>query len=528
VAALIALILAVPAWMLSDDFLSFSVFGDDFAYVGEARDAPTLIGHLMTPHNTHVVPIFRLWTYILTAIAGRLEALPAVLAFASYLALVAAMLAVGGLVARETRQTATALGAMALLGLSSVTFPAITWYSASQALWAGTAIVVTLVLAQSWAEKGGPLRFAAVVLGTLAAPTFWSGGLAAGPAAIAYLAAKKSPRGRRQTILLVGAVAFATIIAALVILVQSRRHIQSTKNVWEQHPDLWPRPIQAVLHTAQALVEACLFGNLGVEALTTPGQAIALLVALAAFHAWSRGEPGRFRPLEAAGVATAVTSGLVEFLFRGNFPYSSLRPLGWYFAIPQVGTVLFLAGWWAALRDVPPKRITRLQLAAIVGWVVLLCAIHVPRERQQLLANAPPFAPNEASAFPTTALRVQRALYYKNEFHERQARALARLDRLGRILSRAGVSPDDLRDAFGRVLVPGIPELQTSTDAFTMLIPRPRNSRAIDALAAQRAEIAELLQPEPEPVPFWLDPSDKVSRAVREVSKQPAPGPAPR
>src|SRR5262249_40967293 len=161
------------------------------------------------------------------------------------------------------------------------------------------------------------------------------------------------------------------------------------------------------------------------------------------------------------------------------------------------------------------------------AFVIVLCVIQIPRERQQLLANAPTFAPNEASAFPTTELRVARALYYKVELHERQNRALARLDRLDPILPRTGTSPDDLPDALGRVLIRGIPEQQFSTDAFTMLVRRPRNARGLEALEPYLTEIAELLQPEPEPVPFWLDPSDKMSRAVREVSKQAPTGPTP-
>src|ERR1700677_640914 len=142
VAALVGVIVVVPAWMLMDDLRNFTVLGDDFAYISESRDWPTTRAHLLEPHNTHIVPIFRLWTFVLVALAGRLENLPMVMAAASYLGLIAAMTAVGYLVARETRQTATALSAMTLVGISTVTHPAITWYSAGQALWAGTAIVV--------------------------------------------------------------------------------------------------------------------------------------------------------------------------------------------------------------------------------------------------------------------------------------------------------------------------------------------------------------------------------------------------
>ena len=61
------------------------------------------------------------------------------------------MLAVGSLVYRETGRTATGLAAMALVGISTVTYPAVTWFSASQvSLWAGAAIVITVAFARNW------------------------------------------------------------------------------------------------------------------------------------------------------------------------------------------------------------------------------------------------------------------------------------------------------------------------------------------------------------------------------------------
>ncbi len=218
----------------------------------------------------------------------------------------------------------------------------------------------------------------------------------------------------------------------------------------------------------------------------------------------------------------------MEYTLRGNVQYSRLRSALWYHAIPQVGAMLFLAGWWAALRADEFGRFTRGQAAGILSFIVVFYAVHAPREQLQIIASAPPFAPNEAAAFPTSELRLSRALYYKDELHQRQIRALARLDRLDRILARAGASPELLRDALGRVLIPGNDEKQRSTDAFTLLVRRPRNDSQRDALSAHRSEIMDLLQPEPEPVPFWLDPDDPLARAVRDVSGQPVEKPRSR
>jgi hypothetical protein len=521
-AALLAAIIVTPTWILIDDLRNFALIRDDFDYVSQARDWPTARAHLLEAHNTHVVPVFRLWTFVLASLAGRLSNLPAVFAAGSYLALIAAMLAVGHVVARETGRTASGLAAMAIIGISTVSYPTVTWYSASQALSAGVGVVVTIALAQSWAREGGVVRFAGVVLGAIVSPAIWSGGLVAGPAASAYLYAKKGPRAHGPAALLLG----ITIAAGLLIVALSQGNLQLTKNVWAQHPSLWPRPVQGLLHTAQALSEVCLFGNLGVDAVTTPGQAVALLVALATLHAWSRGGPARFNPLEAAGATIAVGSGLIEYTFRGNLPYSSLRALSWYYAIPQVGAILFLAGWWTALRGGLSGRMTLGQVAGIGGLVVVFCAIHIPHWRQQWIDAAPPFAPDEALVFPTSELRFERALYHRQEFHRLQLRALARLDRVDRILAQVGASPDTVRDFVGRITIPGIPEQQRTTDALAILLPRARNPNSLDALVAHRVEIIDLLRPEPEPVPFWLDPQNPLSRAVREVS-QPKTAPDP-
>ena len=84
--------------------------------------------------------------------------------------------------------------------------------------------------------------------------------------------------------------------------------------------------------------------------------------------------------------------------------------------------------------------------------------------------------------FPTTELRLARALYYKGDFHRRQVRVLARLDRVDRILARVGASPETLRDFLGRVVIPGIGEKQFDTDALSYADPaRQRNPSVLDA-----------------------------------------------
>ena len=138
------------------------------------------------------------------------------------------MLVLGLVVARETRQPAVGLAAMSVLGISTVIHPAATWFSASQALWAGTAILVTLAFLQSWCKSGGTRRLIPVAVTALLAPAIWSGGLLAGPAAIAYLASKKTLRNRVPVL-----VAGVMLCSIVLILVANRGQLGGAELVWE-------------------------------------------------------------------------------------------------------------------------------------------------------------------------------------------------------------------------------------------------------------------------------------------------------
>ena len=513
-----AVILATPAWLLREDFSNFSLLHDDFDYIAQSRTWPLTWAHLFEPHNAHVVPVFRIWTCFLVSISGGLAALPAVLARSSYAGLFAAMLALAWVVARETRQPAAGLLATAILGLSTVVHPAVTWFSASQALWAATAILVTIALAQAWVEKGGAVRLAAVGVATFLAPAVWSGGLLAGPAAIACVFFKRERRVAGPAILL-GSI---TLCSAFLVLALSQGQIRGNPMLWEKRFDVWPRPLQTLLHTAQVLIEACVCGNFGLDVITTPRQAVALLTVLSALYVWSRRGAGPWNSLEATGTVVALGSCLLIYFFRANMPYTSLRALGWYHTIPQVGTILFGAGWWSALRA-PSKARPRMSLAhaaGLVGFVVVFCLIQIPRSEQQLIQNAPAFVADEARLFPSTALLAGRAQYFKGEFHDRQHRALLRLDRLDELLFDLKASPESIRDVFGRLSFPGIAEKQLSCDAFSLLTPRPRNPDTLAELAGRSMVLVELVRPEREPERPWLEPKGAKSKPGTERTIQ--------
>ena len=184
-----------------------------------------------------------------------------------------------------------------------------------------------------------------------------------------------------------------------MILILTRGMIKQTPLIWERHPELWPRPVQAVLHVAQAIAESLVFGNLGLDVVTTPFQAVILVLGLASLWSWSRGGPGRINPLEAAGATIVVGSYFLVYFFRGNLAFSSLRPVVWYNAIPQIGAVLFAAGWWAGLRPADPRPMTRLSALVVSALVVTTALIQAPRVERYFIAKMPPMTPTEAKLF---------------------------------------------------------------------------------------------------------------------------------
>jgi hypothetical protein len=503
VIALTVFILAVPAWLMADELRYSALLGDDFVYIAEALDWPTTRAHLFEPHNTHVVPLFRLWTAAIVAVAGSLEAMPTTFRAASYFGLIVAMVAVFTLVVRETGRTGLGLAAMAGMGLSTVVQPAVSWYSAGQALWAGTGIVVTLILAQAWSRCGGVWRLALVVLAALAAPAIWSGGLLAGPAAAAYIRTRHPAKYRGPF----AAMIVVAALAAVIVVGLSRGQISNNK-VWEHHQELWPRPVQAWLHTFQGITETLILANLGLDAVTAPAQAIALVAVLAGTWFWSRGGFRGLHPLETSGAVVVVGSYWLVYFFRGNFPYSSLRDLGWYNAIPQIGAALFAAGWWQSLRPDLPHALTRFEAIIVLGIVGLLCVLRVPLAERKLLQYAPPLSASERRSFPIPELQRFRALYFKEEVLGRQVHTLAKLDKAESVVARMNIGPETLRRIYGRVLVPGIPELQTQSDAFSLLkLPPDGPDRPPDVRKIHLA-LDALIRPEQEPRPPWLKPDD--------------------
>jgi hypothetical protein len=507
VAPILALaMIAVAATLMADSLTRFRLVLDDFDYLAQSRSRARLLATLWAPHNAHIVPLFRLWTHALAAVAGTLANVPTVFAFASFGALALTMLAGGHLVARETGRPALGVAATAALGITTVMQVAATWYSAGQALWAGIGILAMLIALQAWRASGGAWRLALAALAAIAAPAFWSGGYAAGPVGAAYLWADGRPHCRKAAAVpMLAAGLYAAIMLALFggrMLAPENFHGRSAVGA--------ANPWHGLVYTGQALPEVLVLGNLGLDTAVTAVQGAVFCAALAA--AWLATARPSFRPspLETAGAVLAVVSFALVYTFRGYYSWDNLRSYGWYHALPQIGAVLFAAGWWARVKG-PATGAGRVRmLGDWVGAVALALAlflIHQPRAGRLFDGGAPRMAPSEEKIFLTPELRHARALDLVEVETQRQRRALARLDGAEQLALRQGFGRLALRRALGRVVPPGWPDQIQGLDGLDLLDLPDHGTRG-DPEAIRSPRLAELLAPEPEVRPEWLRPGD--------------------
>jgi hypothetical protein len=479
ITAVLALaICAGPLWLWGVPLRWYRLKLDDFVYLARSRSLSALSRHLTTPHNAHVVPLFLSETHLLARLAGTMEALPRVLGWAAYATLLLAMAAVGHLVAWETGRPARGLAAMVAVGLSSVLGPAVLWYSASQALAAGTMILAMLVALQAWRAWGSWWLLAAGGLAAVAAPLFWSGGYTAGLAGLAYLWAD----GRRSCRIAAAVPLAASLATGAVVWVFAGQAITANSQLDDGlFRSAMNLPVAAA-HTAQAICEALIVNNLGLDAPTAPAQAVVLCMLLAAVWALTRRLSAlsrRANPLEAAGAVLVVASFLMVFAVRGTeTTFENLRALGWYDAVPQLGAVVFAAGWWSGPLDAtlpksmePPKL---RDLGSVALLLTLLLVLQTPRAQRVVFAYdglSAAIATVDAPDRPRPRSRADLA-----EEAARQRSVLVQLDGIEQTARKQGTGRSALRLALGRIIVPGMPQTVADLSALDLLdIPDTEN-----------------------------------------------------
>ena len=543
----------------------YRLHSDDFAYVAASRDLARASENLWAPHNTHVVPAWRVLTWGLVAAAGRLESVPPVLAVAAYFAVVATMLLAGRFVARETGRATLGLAATVAAGTTSLLTPAVTWYSAGQTLWASSAVLLTLLFAQGWRARGGAWRLASVAASAWLAGAFWTVGHVAGPVAAVYLWADGRPRARRAAAIPLA----ATAVSVALALAAGARKIDSQFSFGRSTREAIA-PTGGALHALHAVAEKLVLGNLGVLAETSAAQAVALCFALGwawvltrrnasprvgptrperaaalagavglAGLAWLVVDPtarpalavagwgvllflggvtlaDRASPLERAGAAVVLGSYFAEMVFRGYLDYDDFREVrhwtdtrsesfAWYETIPHVGFVLFLAGWWSATRGAGASPATRGGALGAFALLVVLLAVHRPRADAQVELTVPRLTDTERVRFAAPELRRLRALYLAADRADWQRRHLAKLDRAEAVARREGLGRRQIKALFGRVDAPELPSVYRAEDLLAL--PRDGPNAEPDPSAARQA-LGPLFAVEPPPRPLWVRPGE--------------------
>ena len=116
-----------------------SLYHDDFMRAESLRNS-SLGEALFRPFNEHMAPLFETVSYLSWLAGGRrVAALPSAFLVASFVAFGATVGMLGALIRRETGSRTSALVAVALFTLSSVSAETVLWYSASSFQWAAAA-----------------------------------------------------------------------------------------------------------------------------------------------------------------------------------------------------------------------------------------------------------------------------------------------------------------------------------------------------------------------------------------------------
>jgi hypothetical protein len=490
-------------WLFADALTNNWVRGDDWEYIASSRTLDRTIANLLTPHNVHVVPVWRLVTWGVIASAGRLVDVRPALARAAFAVLVATMLLVGRFVTKETRRPLIGLAAMVVVGSTGLMYPAGTWYSASQALGAGVGVLVMLMYLQGYRRSGGVWRLGMAVLATWAAAGCWTAGYVAGPVGTAYLLAD----GRRRSLRAAAIPFLAAVVAAATILASRGRAIegQSTISFHGRKVEQAFKVHLAPLYAVQSVAERLAFGELGLVTETTFEQSAVIFLCI--FAAWGATRRALPSPLEAAGATLMIGSYLIPMAFRTYLPFSSLRgQVPWYDAIPQVGAVLFGAGWWAGLLPQVPARtyspLRRSGVAALIGLQLALLALQVPRVNTLFIDDVKflirGMTAEERKTLPIPSLQRLWAIYIASEYMARQDHLLARLDLAEKIARTNGIGRSTLIKLYGRNVWPEPPVID---DADLLGLPL---SGTLSDPTVVRLLIGPPFVIEPEARPPWI------------------------
>jgi hypothetical protein len=392
--------LALHAYALAHPAL----VGDDFQILVRSRTWSAARDNLWLSHNEHAMPLGRLTTWALVALAGRAENLPWVCAWQGPLAVLLGMPLLYRFVRRELGHPFYGLVAMTVFGVSSVYQQAVLWFSSSFSILSLDMALLALLAAQDWRRTGRVWHLVLSGFWAALAPAWFAIGILAGPLACLYLlppergagrgapGGKPAPRAPRLALHLAAALAPLLGSAAFLAVSLPRTaerimhldHYQGETAVQAFHP------LTGLLYTCRSLVDNLYLGEFGLG--TGPGVvyplpvALVMLAVLVLFGVWWWWRAPD-RRLLVLGLGFILANYLLVYGARSTWPWDA-RPWmhTWtrYHLFPQLGLALFVCGglprWQGRLWRLDPAGVLSWRQAGGLGLLLaVLFLVHLPR-----------------------------------------------------------------------------------------------------------------------------------------------------
>jgi hypothetical protein len=437
---------------------------DDFQIAVRSWTWQRTWAELWVPANEHAMPLGRITTWVLVQLAGRASAVPQLAALQGPLAVLLGVLGLFVLVRRELAHPFYALVAAALFGVSTVYEQAVYWFSASFSVLTLDTLLLGLLAAQSWRLSGRLVSLLLCGLATALAPTWFASGILVGPLCALYLLADCRGHGPSRLRMLAAALVplLGTALFLVVSLPRTAEAIMHLPHYGGKSALDSFQLLPGVKYTVWSIVENLLLGSVGISSVTVPFGLVLTVwpILIPAGVWWWLGAPSG-RRLIITGIGLILASYLLTYSARALWmnDRNLSEPL-WsrYHLLPQLGLALAVAGGLPRWGPHAGSTLTRRQLGMLLGLVVGLFVIQLPRA----LWTDSGVGDEQWEAQQTVLRRID------------AVDALCRVHRIGRTTAR---------DALGKLDVPGCLDRE---DGWDMLWGSPNPDPSISVAEARR------------------------------------------
>jgi len=416
------------------------LFYDDFQILARSWTWQRTWEGLWVPHNEHAMPLGRLFSFALEALAGRLPRLPFFTCWVGPLALLLGLVLVYVFVRCELGHPFYALFAVILFAVTSVYHQAVWWFAASFAVLSLDTMLLGLLAVQRWRQTGRGFYLDLAVLACLCAPAWFALGILAGPLCCLYLLPLghlRKPSGSTRHWTLAPLAGTALFLA--LSLPRTAEAILHTDHYGERTAVEAFHPLIGLQYTARSLVDNLLLGLVGVTGVALPGWCIAMLLPLvAALGVWWWRQAKEHR-LMLLGLGLIASSYLLCYSARALWDYQQMVTPAFarYHLLPHLGLVLFFCGGlparanrWFTLDE--ERAITTRQRRFFYGLIGICFLFQLPRG---LLCSSPT------------------GWHQFTEMREQQA-ALRRIEEVDARCRQHRISVAAARQALGRLDIP--------------------------------------------------------------------------